>query len=104
MCGLKRDTAVSSNCSNRGSPSFLRHPFFHLDTQRPALMCQSRFARVIIILATILCRLRSFPLDIFQFSQEVKDREKGTASHCEEDFWGVLIEQQGGRLVKDVTE
>lgn len=59
--------------------------------------------RVIIILATILCRLQSFPLDIFQSSQEVKDGEGRAAADCEEDFWCVLIEQQGGWLVKDVT-
>lgn len=77
MCGLKRDTAVSSNCSNRVPLLLFRHPFFHPDTQCPALMCQSRFVRVIIILATILCRLHSLPVDIFHFSEEVKDREGG---------------------------
>lgn len=68
-------------------------------------MCQSRFVRVIIILATILCRLQSFPLDIFQFSQEVKDKrgEGGAATGCEDVFWCALTEQQGGGLVKDVT-
>lgn len=86
MCGLKRDTAVSSNCSNRVPLPFLRHPFFHLDIQRPALMCQSRFVRVIIILATILCRLQSLPVGIFHFSEEVKDGKGGTATDYEEDF------------------
>lgn len=49
-------------------------------------MCQSRFARVIIILAVILRRLQSLPPDTFQLSQEVKDREGGTAADCEEHF------------------
>lgn len=49
-------------------------------------MCQSRFARVIIILATILRRLHSVPLDIFQLSQEVRDGGAATATDHEEDF------------------
>ena len=62
-------------------------------------MCQSRFARVIIILATILCRLHSLPLDIFQLSQEVKDGGAATARDHEEDFL-IWAEQRGGCVKK----
>jgi len=51
MCGLQRDTAASSNCSDT-TP--ILPSLFHLDTKRPALMCQTQFVQVIIILATIL--------------------------------------------------
>lgn len=88
VCGLQRDTAVSSNCPNRAPPpySLLPSPVLSTQTRLPALMCQSRFARVIIILATILRRLHSVPLDIFQLSQEVRDGGAATATDHEEDF------------------
>lgn len=102
MCGLKRDPAVSSNCSNRAPPLLLLSPV--LSPEHAA----SRSNVSEPICAGHYCFSNDSPPPAFPSGRTSalpggKGERGSDSSDGEEGFRRALMEQQGGRLVKDVT-